>query len=411
MVKKITLDGNNLTFEDDVQATPRELDELTKGDFSAHDTRHEEAGADEVTPALHATRHQEGGVDEVIPALHDTRHEDGGADEIDITGLVGHQYGKNLILHSAFWDINNDDLPVMWTLRQTPTLVIAADTLFPSRGGNQITITNTGNTYEGIQIAGSATNWLKVLPSTTYAFSLDYKCTAGDFLNIAIQSFNDAAGGTTHINDSALVSTTAVRITKTLTTDADANNLLITFRAVNDGDICIVSHSKLEEGAIATPYILNEAEEQANIIQHYKPYARAYLNLLQENIANNTWTKVLLDTESIDLGSNFDVGNNKFVTPITGIYRISGQVKYNFADMVADKAYGAAIYVNGASASEGDLHSARTAVALSVPVHHLNKINETIDIELYAKQISGGALIDINTVNTFLEIELVTLDI
>jgi hypothetical protein len=51
----------------------------------SHATNHQEGGADEVVPALHASRHEEAGADEVTPALHHERHEAGGADEI--TGL------------------------------------------------------------------------------------------------------------------------------------------------------------------------------------------------------------------------------------------------------------------------------------------------------------------------------------
>lgn len=327
------------------------------------------------------------------------------------TGLFLHE-GKNLIQHSAFWDINGDDLPVMWNLLATPTLVIAADTLFPSRGGNQITITGTGADNEGIQISGSATNWLKVLPSTTYIFSFDYECTAGDLLQIIVQSYNDAAAGTLH-SAGAYSSTTPERISVTFTTDANANNLKLIFRANSDGDIVIVSHPKLEQGAIATPYILNEAEEQANIIQYYKPYARMYLNADQNNLADAIWTKILANATSFDLGSIVDLGNNKIVTPITGIYRIVGQVTYENSEIVANKAYRSSIYVNGAEGSLTAIHSAVAVQDLSVLTQHLAKIDENIDIELYGYQASGNALIDVQGTasKTYLDIELVTLDI
>ena len=164
-------------------------------------------------------------------------------------------YGKNLIQNASFQDSDGDDLPDFWTLYTTPTLALAVDTLFPSRKGNQVTITAVGSASEGIQIAGSATNWLKVLPFTPYTFALDYKATAGDNLSVYIWSFNDAVAGTLHISDATLASTTATRKTYTFTTDNDANNLRIIVRSVADGDICIVSHPKLEQGAIATPYV------------------------------------------------------------------------------------------------------------------------------------------------------------
>jgi len=79
---------------------------------------------------------------------HAERHETDGDDTINFSS------GKNLIQHSAFFDVNGDDLPVMWALEKTPTLVIAPATLFPERGGNQITITSVGDTSEGIEITG-----------------------------------------------------------------------------------------------------------------------------------------------------------------------------------------------------------------------------------------------------------------
>jgi len=178
---------------------------------------------------------------------------------LGITGAFNFaNYGKNLIPNHAFTDCDYDNLPDFWTLLLTPTLAIAADTLFPARGGNQITITCTGESYEGIRLVGGTSNRLKVLPSTKYTFSVDYKVTAGDFVNILIKSYNGAVGGTAHVNDDTLNSTTAIRKTYTFTTDADADNLYIQLVAVNDGDIVIVSHPKLEQGANATPYIENQ---------------------------------------------------------------------------------------------------------------------------------------------------------
>lgn len=169
--------------------------------------------------------------------------------------------GKNLLLNPDFTSYNIDtNLPDFWELAQTPTLAVATDTLFAGKGGNQITITGAGATFEGIKITGGAANRLKVLPSTKYTFSFDYKVTAGDFLNVALFSFAAGVQGTTHVSDSTLASTSAIRHTATFTTDADATNLQIFLRAKNDGDIVICSHVKLEEGAIATPYVPQDRE-------------------------------------------------------------------------------------------------------------------------------------------------------
>jgi len=164
-------------------------------------------------------------------------------------------YGENLLKNAGFVDSDGDGLPDYWTLNPTPTLAIAADTLFPARGGNQITITATGTANEGIQVNPGTSNWLKVLPSTTYTFSIDYKVTAGDYFRLFLTSYNGATAGTTHVDTSTtLTSTTAIRVSYAFTTDADATNLYVRLFARNDGDIVIVSHPKLEQGAVATPY-------------------------------------------------------------------------------------------------------------------------------------------------------------
>ena len=324
--------------------------------------------------------------------------------------------GENLIQHSAFFDLNDDDLPVMWALQATPTLVIATDTLFPSRGGNQITITNTGATGEGIIIGGSATNWLKVLPSTLYTLSFDYKCTAGDKLRVQIKSYNDAAVGTSHVDDGTPEATIATRISYTFTTDTDANNLSILFAGRFDGDIVIYSHPKLEQGAIATPYILNEAVEEIKIIHYYHGYARAYPASDQDDIANSTWTHVTLGTEDYDLGDNFTA--SQFTVPVTGLYELSGQLTWEATAIVTNKIYGCAIWVDplGAGADAEVLvvrgSSGPNNEELAYHVSDCLKLNATDEVRLYAFHNDGTGNPDIESgsANTSLSVSLVHLD-
>jgi len=219
-------------------------------------------GADGTTKAVHL-KTLAGGEVKFGPEAHNINNLN---DEVIATqtalGITGAfnfaNYGKNLIPNHAFADCNGDNLPDFWALLNSPTLLIAADTLFPARGGNQITITATGTNTEGIATLTGAANLLKVLPSTIYTFSIDYKVTAGDFLTVYIRSYNGAVTGTIHIEDATLASTTATRVAYTFTTDADADNLRIALYTKTDGDIVIVSHPKLEQGAIATPYIENQ---------------------------------------------------------------------------------------------------------------------------------------------------------
>ena len=211
--------------------------------------------------------------------------------------------GKNLIQNASFIDSNGDDLPDFWDLNNTPTLAIIADTLFPGRQGNQITITASGP-VEGIKIPGSATNWLKVLPSTKYTFSVDYKATAGDFGTVFIVSYNDAVAGTTHVDDSTLVATDATRVTYTFTTDADANNLQIFLLAKNTTDVIIFSQSKLEEGAIATPYVDETPLNYMQIDNYRKDLGTnptgLFLHSGENMLENPTFESYNIDTNLLD---------------------------------------------------------------------------------------------------------------
>jgi len=71
--------------------------------------------------------------------------------------------------------------------------------------------------------------------------------------------------------------------------------------------------------------------------------ASAYLASTLGTTVDSVWTKVALDTEAYDVGANF--ASNKFTAPVNGYYHIDASV--HFANMVADKTIGVAIYVDG----------------------------------------------------------------
>ena len=78
--------------------------------------------------------------------------------------------------------------------------------------------------------------------------------------------------------------------------------------------------------------------------------------------------KVELDSESYDIGGDFDVGNYRYTAPVTGYYFVSAQIR--FEDVIADKAYDLAIYVNGAALPTfKDLFSYRWAWGNCSPEH------------------------------------------
>ena len=90
---------------------------------------------------------------------------------------------------------------------------------------------------------------------------------------------------------------------------------------------------------------------------------RVYLAADQENIADTTWTKILLDTENYDSGGHF--ASNKFTATQPGYYQVCGQVRW--INTVADKPYHGAVYKNGTSIAEVVAQSSIVG-ALSCPI-------------------------------------------
>ena len=125
------------------------------------------------------------------------------------------------------------------------------------------------------------------------------------------------------------------------------------------------------------------------------PKCRVYLSATQENIANDTWTKVLFDTESYDIGSDYDVANKRFVAPVTGYYLVNVNIGYFVTGMVADKKYYAGIYVNGA------LYSANISQA-SIVSDHTALVSDIVYVEAgqyiegYTRHVVGATTPDIS---------------
>lgn len=144
----------------------------------------------------------------------------------------------------------------------------------------------------------------------------------------------------------------------------------------------------------------------------WKDYkARAFLSADQLNIANTTVTKVLLNAETYDPGSNFnaDGANSEFVAPISAYYLVCAQVEWYAS--VADKLYRVHIYVNGAEASSG-IVQAVIAGLLTVPITDILYVaaGETIDLRCYHN--AGAATPDVkghaNGLMTYLDIHILS---
>lgn len=140
--------------------------------------------------------------------------------------------------------------------------------------------------------------------------------------------------------------------------------------------------------------------------------ARAYLNANQTGVADGVVTKVLLDAESFDIGSNF--ASNKYVCPVTGYYQVSARVNiYNTAggDVIVG-AY-ASVYKNGAAAIPGS--------GIAVATGNMNRLRATVSgviycavtdyLELYGVADTSDAStcqFDGGETNTFMSVHLIS---
>lgn len=128
-----------------------------------------------------------------------------------------------------------------------------------------------------------------------------------------------------------------------------------------------------------------------NGIQSVK--AKAYINTTQDNLTDNAYTKVLLNTEVYDTGSNFDIANSRFVAPVTGYYQVNANV--NYINPIANKRYGSVIYVNGASAKFSAVSIGSDTGVIYSPVSALLYVEAGQYIELYAWVFCGANTVDV----------------
>lgn len=139
--------------------------------------------------------------------------------------------------------------------------------------------------------------------------------------------------------------------------------------------------------------------------------AKAYLSVGQSNIVDSTLTKVALDSEVYDVGSNFDTVNNRFVAPVDGYYLIMGQIYWKA--LTDNKLYGAVITISGAEKLTGRVlgHSGTTRLSAFVPAS-VQYLTAGQYVELYAYQVSGVDTPDIeggSENETFLAVHLLSI--
>lgn len=135
-----------------------------------------------------------------------------------------------------------------------------------------------------------------------------------------------------------------------------------------------------------------------NLINNTK--ARAYLSAHQENLVSGAITKVLLNAEDYDIGSDFDIVNNKFVAPINGFYQICAVINWRDQDMVANKRYMGFVYKNGAILLKNSTHLSETNKSLSNCFSDMVYLLANDYIELYAHHETGANTADVEGVIT-----------
>lgn len=133
--------------------------------------------------------------------------------------------------------------------------------------------------------------------------------------------------------------------------------------------------------------------------------ARAYLSATQVDLVDNTYTKILLDTESYDVGSDF--ASNKFTAPVTGYYSVNALI--TFTSVVADKQHTGAIYINGTLNRYFYFHSSN-ASNISGAFSDVIYLTAADYVELYGRHISGVNTVDVSggAEHTFMTIHLLS---
>jgi hypothetical protein len=107
-----------------------------------------------------------------------------------------------------------------------------------------------------------------------------------------------------------------------------------------------------------------------------------------QDITNNTDTKVEIDTEILDSDGKFDTSNNRFTPTVAGYYIINGIARFDTSTTISSARI--KIYKNGSNYYEIDVFKDTEDFSLSISqVVYL----DTDDyVELYVRQNSGSTL-------------------
>ncbi len=136
--------------------------------------------------------------------------------------------------------------------------------------------------------------------------------------------------------------------------------------------------------------------------------ARAYLAANQADISDDTWTKVTLDTETYDIGNDFDnVTNYRFAAPVAGYYQVNALLTWT--NIVADKQYLVAIYLNGTEVASQHSQSSHTS-SIGGSISDVIYLTAAQYLELYAYTDAGVGTTDLlgGSTVTFMSVHLLS---
>lgn len=158
-------------------------------------------------------------------------------------------------------------------------------------------------------------------------------------------------------------------------------------------------NEEVRQGATGNWYTMAIIDGLIPIKPNIKTKARAYLSANQLNLVSGSWTKLLLNSEDYDVGSDFDaVTNNRFDVLVTGYYLIETGI--GFLNLIANKIYGASIYKNGTSIKKVIISTAVTT-GHTIQLGDMPYLTATDYIELYAYSLAGVNTVGINAAKDY----------
>jgi len=271
-------------------------------------------------------------------------------------------------------------------------------------------LTQTASTYEislaQVSVLANATsvNNAKITDERTYVVEQNFKALGGWIP--AGQSWSYASASTITVpSGAASIYQIGDKIKITQTTDkffyisAVADTVL----TVNGAGLYTVANT-----AITLPCYSRTHQPFGFPIKMIPGYVkcRVALSAEQSNIAADTATKVLLDSEIFDTGGDF--ASYKFVAPVTAKYLIHGVVTWVSGSVIADKLFVTMLYVDGAAQAAQNSKHSRTTNTLSVEVSDLINLAKDSYVELYAYHFAGANTPDIAPSTTYMSIHMIS---